>query len=249
MIERGKGSGYNKENKFLGPHKAADRFKNIGENQHVEEYKSIGQVEQFLHGARDCSYYGYINIYVKDPVRKMLCDEFFAQIYTADELLGGGASPNKHKRRMVDQDLRTLPAGLKEKRRGDFFQIFWNCNIESCSGTHFDQNDSLLCMIQGKKTVELAPKDSPHMMRWGGDKDVYWSRMAPTELEPGNFATLDLYPGEALFLPEGVWHRVWSAPDSMAFSFGTTHNDLSEVNRRLARDVREWKRASRAADP
>jgi len=42
----------------------------------------------------------------------------------------------------------SLPGGLNQKDKGPFFQIFWNPGIETCSGTHFDDNPSLLCMIQ-----------------------------------------------------------------------------------------------------
>ena len=38
--------------------------------------------------------------------------------------------------------------GLKEKLKGDFFQIFWNPGMSSCSSTHWDDNDSLLCILQ-----------------------------------------------------------------------------------------------------
>ena len=82
---------------------------------------------------------------------------------------------------------------------------------------------------QGKKTVELAPKDAspdrPTLERWGDQKDRFFSRYSP--ILDAAACKIDMRPGDALFLPTGVWHRVTSTPGSVAISLGVTANDIS----------------------
>ena len=184
-------------------------------------------------------YYGYVNIYLDDEnkCRADLCHHNLTSIYTMGEhkraSQTGGTSffPN------TDQDFgskdrpdpvktnKTLPGGLKEKFKGANFQIFWNPEIRTCSGTHWDDNDSLLVLVQGKKQVQLAPKGAP-LPPWSerGTCGNCWSRVPPKSL-PGQHDEIILLPGEALFLPKGVWHRVTSDAHSLAFSFGVTTLD------------------------
>ena len=204
-----------------------------GENPLVEEHVTVHAVSRLLKAIRDDKEYcGYLIMYVqKEDIRKKL-SAVFAEIYadmeeTSDET-GSIAG--------------VLPGGLREKFQGDFFQIFWNPGMQACSSTHWDDTDSLLCLLQGQKKVEMAPNDAI-TETWGDDaegKGARFSKQVP------NHHTVTLGPGDSLFLPKGVWHRVTSTPNSLAISLGVATQFYIQ-NAAEHKQNEEWRKALRAA--
>ena len=189
LLERGVNNGYTEETKFVGDPK---KYTVIGENPESREHKTREHVAEVLLNTRRPEYKAYLNVYLEDKaLRDQVLRHVETMIYNFPDEVGGSA---------------TLPGGLLPKLKGSFCQIFWNPNLETCSGTHWDENDSLLCMLEGRKTVELAPKTAS-LQIWPGTKEgeKYFSMMRPTHVEQSD--TIELLPGEALFLPTGVWHR------------------------------------------
>ena len=81
------------------------------------------------------------------------------------------------------------------------------------------------CVYRGQKTVEMAPHDAI-VETWGDDaqgKGRSFSKQIPQH------HTLTLRPGDALFLPKVVWHRVTSTPDSLAISLGVYSTTLEAL--------------------
>jgi hypothetical protein len=204
-----------------------------GENPLVEEHVTVHAVSRLLQAIRDDKEYcGYLIMYVQqEDIRKKL-SALFAEIYvdmeeTSDE---------------TGSIAFLLPGGLREKAIGDFFQIFWNPGMQSCSSTHWDDTDSLLCLLQGQKKVEMAPNDAI-TETWADDaegKGARFSKQIP------NHHTVTLGPGDSLFLPKGVWHRVTSTPNSLAISLGVaTQFYLQNAAEHKENDG--WKKALRAA--
>jgi len=191
LVERGVENGYTEETQFVGD---PSQYTVIGENPESREHKTKADVANVLLNTSKPEYKAYLNVYLEDKgVRDEVLDEVLGMIYSFPDDDGGASKP-------------TLPGGLEKKDKGSFCQIFWNPNLKTCSGTHWDENDSLLCMLEGRKTVELAPKAAP-LAIWPRTKEgeKYFSKMRPTQVEQSD--TIELRPGEALFLPTGVWHR------------------------------------------
>jgi len=204
-----------------------------GENPRVEEHLTIQDVSRLLEAIRDDKEYcGYLIMYVqKEDIRRQL-SAVFAEIYVDMEETSDETGSIAWK----------LPGGLREKFQGDFFQIFWNPGMQSCSSTHWDDTDSLLCLLQGQKKVEMAPNDAI-TETWGDDaegKGARFSKHIPST------HTVTLGPGDSLFLPRGVWHRVTSTPNSIAISLGVASQFFIQ-NAEKHQENEEWKKALRAA--
>eukprot|EP00802_Teleaulax_amphioxeia_P004861 Tamp_04865.p1 GENE.Tamp_04865~~Tamp_04865.p1 ORF type:complete len:576 (+),score=136.56 Tamp_04865:749-2476(+) len=241
--ERSKNSGFTSDNNYTGPDEDKQIYTCIGENSRCTVCEQAGQVAGLLRETEAEDYKGYVIIYLlNQQVKEKVELDFYQYIYTCGYTGNHSSVAN------------TLPGGLQEKfmsDRGKFFQIFWNPGLETCSGTHWDQNDSILYMIQGTKTVEMAQKDASHdkptLQKWGEGDCKFFSRFAPSEAGKGLHDTITLRAGEALFLPTGVWHRVTSEPDSLAFSMGVTAQDISVDNLRKRENVEEALAAARVA--
>ncbi|KAJ8601498.1 hypothetical protein CTAYLR_006720 [Chrysophaeum taylorii] len=77
---------------------------------------------------------------------------------------------------------------------------------------HFDERDNLLSVLAGRKRVALAPHASVEAKPcWGGAPNHAAGPMAPRRV-------VDVAAGEALFVPRGVWHEVWSEPGTVALN-------------------------------
>jgi hypothetical protein len=202
-----------------------------GENPLVEEHVTVDAVSRLLEAIRDDKEYcGYLIMYVQqEDIRKKL-SAVFDEIYVDMEETPNGSFSF------------CLPGGLREKFQGDFFQIFWNPGMQTCSSTHWDDTDSLLCLLQGQKTVEMAPKHAI-TETWGDDAEGKGGRFSK---QTPNHHTVTLGPGDSLFLPKEVWHRVTSTPNSLAISLGVATQFYTQ-NAAKHKENKEWRKILRAA--
>lgn len=82
---------------------------------------------------------------------------------------------------------------------------------------HHDHANGVLCQVVGEKRVVMAPPDSLEMLE--SARGVYNNRNTDAELvDIEGLLTVDLHPGEALFIPTGWWHRVDASKLSMSVS-------------------------------
>jgi len=94
----------------------------------------------------------------------------------------------------------------------------WMCTPGSGGGgaavtttdTHYDGYRNLLCVLDGAKTVSLWPPDTPALCR----RAVAWANHAG-EAAPGA-AVYEVAAGDALYIPDGWWHRVASTSGTCA---------------------------------
>jgi len=123
----------------------------------------------------------------------------------------------------------------------------WYAPKETRTNTHYDGNHNVLVVLRGSKTIELCPPDiikgSPihsehanHPALWralevGGNCPVVPSfdeELQATSKSYKNTAIVaSVSAGEAIFIPEGWWHRVESSADCLAISFWFDHQNAS----------------------
>jgi hypothetical protein len=122
----------------------------------------------------------------------------------------------------------------------DFAQAnLWACDVVgmALTGTHFDAHANLLVVLRGEKRVLAAPFSARALLsaaplaaatpnhaevdlfdrRYVEGGDVSCAMPAPHLPPPAVDATLRA--GDALFLPEGLWHSVLSSPGTVAVNF------------------------------
>ncbi|MCB9593815.1 MAG: cupin-like domain-containing protein [Sandaracinaceae bacterium] len=92
---------------------------------------------------------------------------------------------------------------------------------------HHDTSNIIFCQIAGRKRITIAP---PVMTRLLTSPRAMYADLDP-ELEGASldgFRSVDLGPGESLFLPVGWWHhvRALDASVSVAFVAFTRNNDV-----------------------
>ena len=120
---------------------------------------------------------------------------------------------------------------------------------ETMSTTHYDAENNLLCCVAGRKRAILVSPNhlaeigaeplsgeshhhaSHDLLHGQLEADpVYRSRIVLTRVRGKDDRTgggetwipalcVDLLPGDALFIPEGWWHAVFSAPGTIAINF------------------------------
>lgn len=96
------------------------------------------------------------------------------------------------------------------------------------SSLHYDPHDGLLCVVCGEKKVRLLPPSAtPHIRARPLHHEScnhalanIWSNKADMQ----HLLTLGLkeytvYPGDAVFIPQGWWHQVQSDNDTLAINF------------------------------
>ena len=85
---------------------------------------------------------------------------------------------------------------------------------------HYDNANSVLCQISGRKRVRLAAAESLALLDLSNSAYCTWD--PPDDLEgedaPETVTELILEPGDALFIPAGVWHQVTSLDFSVSVS-------------------------------
>ncbi len=111
---------------------------------------------------------------------------------------------------------RVLPSGWELTGTCDAFVSM----ITSFSGTHWDQQSSLLQVLCGHKTVLLHKPD-------GGPptwpQNTRWSLFSPfsltsAEVVNSGWKQYNLGRGDMLFIPHGWWHHIASIPGTLAIT-------------------------------
>jgi len=127
----------------------------------------------------------------------------------------------------------------------------WLSREECRTNTHYDGHHNLLMVLSGAKTVELSPPatfrgspvisdhaNHPYLLRCkqvGGHLvNRYFARDVGMEFVPPNSTdtprdniVVSIIAGEALFIPEGWWHRVESTAQCMAINVWFDHSGTS----------------------
>lgn len=81
---------------------------------------------------------------------------------------------------------------------------------------HFDPHNVLLVQVQGRKRVRLAPRLTPDSL---GVLDNYYLTPSLDEAFGDRVFTVELSPGDSLFIPVGWFHEVTSLEPSITLSF------------------------------
>ncbi|GJP30997.1 hypothetical protein CLOM_g7579 [Closterium sp. NIES-68] len=96
----------------------------------------------------------------------------------------------------------------------------------SSSSPHYDLFHNLLCIATGSKTVRLWPPSAAHLLDpmplYSESSNHVHPHPPPLHLSPAAAAaaaTVTLRAGDVLFLPEGWYHQVSSAPATIAINF------------------------------
>jgi hypothetical protein len=146
-----------------------------------------------------------------------------------------------------------MPRGAKIRRGERVLQAFITGNKTSGSLTHKDETSSLLYVVNGSKTVFIAPpganqhlglkwlKDHAHTLDYNPDVDedrdeVVWKKVQ-----------LDVC--DALFIPKGWFHYVRSTPETVALSIALSPSSgtSSEASEAAPGMVATGKRKQRSA--
>jgi hypothetical protein len=129
-------------------------------------------------------------------------------------------------------------------------------NVEpAISATHFDDDDGVLVVVRGRKTVTLSPPrlHDPLLVNplWS---PAYHHAAVGASPPPGGgtapASMVELRPGDALLIPAGYWHHVASEAGTLAinFWFPPVAPHPAVAARKLIRDmVEDTLAASRAA--
>ncbi|KAL9186765.1 hypothetical protein ACHAXT_010485 [Thalassiosira profunda] len=123
---------------------------------------------------------------------------------------------------------------------------FWMCPKECRTNTHYDGHHNILLVLSGNKTVELSPPGAfrgspihsdhanhPYLLRCtqvGGHLANDWFRTDTSSLDNQakcNNIVVSITAGEAVFIPEGWWHRVESSDRCMAINVWFDHDSSS----------------------
>ena len=124
---------------------------------------------------------------------------------------------------------------------------FWMSPEECQTNTHYDGHHNLLMVVHGVKTVELSPPGSvrgspvhsshanhPYLLRCkqtGGqllnEHFSYDTSYGPFSNASKDNIVVSVAAGEAIFIPEGWWHRVESSDTCMAINIWFDHKSSS----------------------
>lgn len=95
----------------------------------------------------------------------------------------------------------------------------WLAACSTSSALHYDAYHNLLCVVRGSKRVALYPPSATAALRpgalWAGAP--HHSRAECAALLPAAF-DVTVEAGQCLFIPEGWWHHVVSAPGTAALN-------------------------------
>lgn len=106
----------------------------------------------------------------------------------------------------------------------------WIGYAGATSNLHFDPADNLLCMVKGTKRIRLyGPDQSARVYQAPVLRECNELHSPVDVADPdlarfprfrrAKFRTVDLRPGEALFMPAGYWHYVRSGGFNIAINF------------------------------
>ncbi len=109
----------------------------------------------------------------------------------------------------------------------------WHAPQTCCTNVHYDDHDNLLIVTEGTKTVELCPPscirgsgiysehaNHPAVLRNANIREEEQKERIQSEIEATRILKqkrthiISVNAGEALYIPQGWWHRVESTPSS-----------------------------------
>jgi hypothetical protein len=113
------------------------------------------------------------------------------------------------------EDLGPLPSflGALDPPRG---VSMWVGPEGTVTPAHFDPHNALLVQVMGTKRIRLAPRLRAAMH---GSLDGYYLRGSLDEVFGDRVVTVQIGPGEALFVPVGWFHEVTALSPSITLSF------------------------------
>ena len=130
-----------------------------------------------------------------------------------------------------------------EHRRRLSSAHLWMSAVETVSSTHYDEEDNILCVLQGEKQVALVSPEFTHSLTpsplhsdfhhhaaadlfelaagAGGanGRATSASSASSTSSVVAPVIMLTVKAGEGLFIPAGWWHNVHSSPKTIAVNF------------------------------
>ncbi|WEK42465.1 MAG: cupin domain-containing protein [Candidatus Sphingomonas colombiensis] len=98
--------------------------------------------------------------------------------------------------------------------------LFWSAN-EARAPVHYDDNDNIIIQLAGRKRWHISSDPS--------DLHNPWRDVAEVQPSLGNHRTLDLNPGDFLYVPRGTPHTVYSQSESLHLSIIFTPVTLRDV--------------------
>ena len=159
--------------------------------------------------------------------------DFLERLRTPNNDVYMTANNHAHNRRALAalwQDIGDIPGYLSDEPGRDGF--LWIGPKGTITPWHHDLTNNLLLQIAGTKRVLLAAshdialmKNSRHCFSdWGGEKLT----PGPATTECPAILSVDITPGDILFIPVGWWHHVESLDVTIGMSFTNfaTDNDF-----------------------
>lgn len=129
--------------------------------------------------------------------------------------------PNRQALARLWDDIGGIPGILQPDPGRDGF--LWIGPRGTITPWHHDLTNNLLLQVSGTKRVRLAASHALPLMRNGRHCFSDWGtdELAPGPADEGRPAVMsvDIGPGEALFLPVGWWHHVESLDVTIGMSF------------------------------
>ena len=141
--------------------------------------------------------------------------------------------------RHVLGDLQFIPTCAQLKRTTKSLIVFVS-RYPTFSGTHRDATPSILYCAWGCKTIWIAPPNIhekwptefqtvPKHENWLSYDPFIGTRDRP-DPEQFGWRRCTLIPGEAIFIPAGWWHNVWSPADTVGISADIATTSSSSLN-------------------
>jgi hypothetical protein len=123
-----------------------------------------------------------------------------------------------------------LPSGftLREANNTTSIISFYN-EAENTCDTHFDQDPSVLFLLQGIKEIYLAPKRIVNQSNISSMHRTILNNVHPFDntkkfSKDKDWVKVTMKPGDALYLPKGCVHAIKSRSDTLALSFQVVKN-------------------------
>lgn len=138
----------------------------------------------------------------------------------------------------------TLPRGIPTTSTCEPVSVNAWCSVgrPSLSSLHYDCHDNLLCTVRGTKIVRWCPfdavpvslEDSAFEYGYGNHckKDItlfpeYETDKSYPKAFQRDFQECIMSPGDAVYIPEGTWHQVYSVNSLLVFAVNFWWDDTS----------------------
>ena len=155
---------------------------------------------------------------------------------------------------MVQSFPHRRSAGKPASRSGA--TLFLSYDYWTSSGAHYDENHSLLVSLAGKRLVWVSRATWPMNRRFMHSpwalKPPFDPATASVESVREGWTKWELSPGDAIFLPRGMWHSVLAPPGSVALSIEVRNRFDAQPSLRIWQltynQLDEWNSASNVED-